>query len=81
MTVTVDEYRLLKKKVEDWKAKTDRAEGAFTEAMKRLAALGHDDISKAEEGLKKLRAELVTAEEGYEEELGKFREKWEDVLE
>ena len=76
MTISVDEYKKLKVKVEERKAKAARAEGAYDEAMKRLKAAGHDSIEAAEKGLAELKAEEAEAEKAYEAELASFKEKW-----
>lgn len=76
MTISVDEYKKLKVKVEERKAKAARAEGAYDEAMKRLKAAGHDSIEAAEKGLAELKAEEAEAEKAYEAELASFKKKW-----
>lgn len=78
--VSIDEYRKLKAKVEERKAKAARAEGAYDEAMKRLKVAGHETIEAAEAGLAKLKAEEAEAEQAYEEELNRFKLKWEEKL-
>jgi hypothetical protein len=80
MAITLDEFRKLKTKVEERKAKAARAEGAYDEAMKRLKAAGHESIEAAEKGLAQLRAEEAEAEQAYEEELARFKLKWEGKL-
>jgi predicted nucleic acid-binding Zn-ribbon protein len=78
--VSIDEYRKLKTKVEERKAKASRAEGAYDEAMKRLKAAGCDSIEDAEKKLAELKAEEAEAEQAYEEELACFKQKWEGKL-
>ena len=80
MTVGIEEYKKLKAKVEERKAKAARAEGAYDEAVKRLNAAGYTSIEEAEAGLAKLKAEEAEAEQAYQEELKRFRAKWEDEL-
>ena len=80
MTISIEEYKKLKAKVEERKAKAARAEGAYDEAMKRLKAAGHDSIEAAEAGLAELKAKEAEAEKAYESELASFKEKWGDRL-
>lgn len=76
MTLSVEEYRKLKLKVEDRKAAAARAEGAYDEAVRRLKEAGFGSIEEAEQGLAKLKAEEAEAEQAYQAELKKFEEKW-----
>lgn len=74
--IGLEDYKRLKLKVEERKAKAARAEGAYDEAMKRLAATGYVSIEDAEVGLAKLRSEEAEAEQAYQEELERFKAKW-----
>lgn len=80
MPVSVEEYRKLKSKVDDLKAKAARAEGAYDEAMKRLKEAGYSSIEDAEAGLVELKKQEAEAEEAYESELERFKAKWGDRL-
>lgn len=80
MTLTVEEYRKLKAKVEERRAAAARAEGAHDEAVRRLKEAGYSSVEQAEAGLKKLKAEEAEAERAYQAELTKFEEKWGDKL-
>lgn len=81
MAVSIEQYRLLKTKVEDRKKAAAKAEGAYDEAMRRLKAAGYSSIEEAEVGLAKLKAEEAEAEQAYQTELEAFNEKWKDKLE
>ena len=80
MTISVEEYKKLKAKVEERKAKAARAEGAYDEAMKRLKEAGYSSIEDAEAGLAELKKQEAEAEEAYETELAAFKAKWGDRL-
>jgi hypothetical protein len=81
MTVSVEEYRKLKSKVDERKAAASRAEGAYDEAVRRLREAGCSSVEEAEAKLKQLKAEEVEAEKAYEAEMLKFKEKWGNRLE
>lgn len=80
MTVSVEEYRKLKSKVDERKAAASRAEGAYDEAVRRLKEAGCSSVEDAEAKLKQLKAEEAEAEQAYEAELKKFKEKWSERL-
>ena len=80
MAISVDEYRRLKAKVDDQRDKAARAEGAYQEAMKRLADLGHETVEGAEEGLADLKKRAGECEAEYDNELEAFKAKWGDLL-
>lgn len=80
MPITLDEYKLLKTRVEECERKASRAEGAYEEAMKQLKSFGYDSIEDAQLGLNEMKKKLAEAEERYEKELKAFKEKWGDVL-
>ena len=78
--VTLDEYRRLKKKVNERKAAADRAAGAYDAAMQRLKAAGYETVEEAQKGLDRLREQESAAEQEYKDELKRFEEKWGDLL-
>jgi hypothetical protein len=80
MSVTVEEFKRIKAKVETRRKEADRAEGAFQEAVKRLNEQGFDSIKAAEVGLKQLDDQLADAEVEYEDQLLAFKDKWGSIL-
>ena len=80
MSVTVEEFKRIKSKVETRRKEADRAEGAFQEAVKRLNEQGFDSIKAAETGLEQLDDQLVEAETEYENEMKQFKDKWGSLL-
>lgn len=75
MPITEEQFRRLKREVEDAKSESDQAQGALKQLMKRLvdefgcssAAAAKDELAKLERKEKKAREEFETAVAAYEE--------------
>ena len=76
------EYEKLKRKADRLKAEAERAAGALEQTMARLKEeFDCDTLADAEELLAVKKREEAKAKEGYEEELGAFKEEWGERLE
>lgn len=80
MTISVDEYRRLREKVENLRTKASRAEGAHEEAVRRLRESGHATIEDAEDAAAAWRTKQRRAEAEFERKMSEFQKKYGDVL-
>lgn len=80
MTVTVEEFKRLKKQVEQKRTAAERAEGAHEAALERLKELGFDSVKAAEDELEDLEIRLEQAEKAYRRADAEFKAKWGDSL-
>ena len=79
--INIEEYQKLKKKSENAKADVARAEGALEQQMQKLKEeFDCETIEEAQKMLRNLEKQEKKAEEEYEKELTKFKEKWKDEL-
>lgn len=77
----VNELARLKAIVSKAQENKNRAEGGLAEVMARLKEqFGCDTIEDAEKKLAKLQRRAEAAERKFEESVGAFRRKYEDVL-
>lgn len=81
MTIDLEEYQGLKKKVDKAKADADKAQGALERALAELKSEhGCDDLPEAEKLLKTLEKEEAAAEKDYELAMKTFRADWDEYL-
>ena len=81
MPISIDEYRRLKKRADLLKDEASRAEGALNQLMQKLQEIYDcESLEEAKQLLTKKTKELNEAEQKYEQELAKFKEKWGDQL-
>lgn len=81
MTIDIEEFDRIKKKVAKAKTDHDRAQGAYDEQMKKLKEeFGVDTIEDAEKLLVDLEKEEKQFEEEYNEAKKEFEEKWGDKI-
>lgn len=79
--ISVAEYAELKKAVEDAKTKSDRAEGAFSQALSELKKdFGVAGVEEAKALLSELEEREKRLEAKLQKELAKFEEEFGDVL-
>jgi len=81
MTINVEEYQKLRTKASEIKSEIDRAQGTLATLMKSLKTeFDCDSVEEAEAALATMEKELKEAEETYESEMKKFKEKYGDLL-
>ena len=81
MTISVEEYQKLKKRVETVRREHDKAQGALEQTMKRLKEeFDCDSLKEARQLHKRLKREAAEAAEKFDGALAEFQEKWEGVL-
>jgi hypothetical protein len=82
MAIDLKEFQQLKNNVARLQRESAKAAGALEEQMKRLKTeFGCDTMEGAQKLLKKLDAEVTTAERQYQTSMAKFQKDWSAVLE
>jgi CTP-dependent riboflavin kinase len=82
MTIALDDFTALQRKVEKLKKEKDKAEGAYEECLRRLKdEFGCDSLSDAESLLLKTQEEEQAALQEYNKEKRRFEKKHQSVLE
>lgn len=77
----LDDLLELRTRVDELRREADRADGAYSEALRRLQTeFGCDSIEQAEKRLAKLKTEELRAAEEFDAELQTFKEKWAEEL-
>jgi len=75
--ITEEEYRRLKKEVEEAKAEADRAQGALDQLLTRLKEeFGCKDLKEAKALLTQLRLKRDTAQAAFTSAVEDYEEKW-----
>lgn len=81
MTIDVDDFDRLRKRVDQLKSERDRARGALDGLRKRLKEeFGCDTSDEAREKLKRMQVRRDKLEKRFAAELAKFEESWGERL-
>ena len=76
-TITEDQYRRLKREVEEAKAEADRARGSLDQLMKRLKdEFGCETLKEAKAKLVQVEAKKEIAQEHFETALRAYEKRW-----
>jgi len=79
--MNLEEYKRLKKKVEDLQRESNRAEGKLKGLMDRLEEeQGCTSLKEADEKVTKIQDRLQKLEDKFDKALETFKEKWGDKL-
>jgi len=79
MTIKLDKYLALKRRVESAQQKADQADGAIGEVMKQLKKeFGCSTLNEAKRKLKQLEKQEVESKEKFDSAVEKFEEDWPD---
>lgn len=79
MTIKLDKYLALKRRVESAQQKADQADGAIGEVMKQLKReFGCSTLNEAKRKLKQLEKQEVESKEKFDSAVEKFEEDWPD---
>jgi hypothetical protein len=80
--VTLDDYKALKRRLDDLQRTCDRSQGAVEQLKSRMKKeLGADSVPEAEKKLKELKRRQVKLDEEIVKEKEKWDRKWKDKLE
>ena len=79
--MNLEEYKRLKKKVEDLQRESNRAEGKLKGLMDRLEEeQGCTSLKEADVKVTKIQEKLEKLEKSFDTALEKFKDKWGDKL-
>jgi len=77
--MTEEQYRTLKRGVEEAKAAASRAKGAHDQLLKQLSdEFGCESLVEGEKLLKRLEKETSAAEQKFTKAESEYRQKWEE---
>lgn len=81
MPLEVKEFEAMKKKIEDLRRQSDKAQGAFEQTMETLKKdFGCETIEVAKEKTDELREKAVKLKARYEKSEKEFLKKWGSLL-
>ena len=81
MTIKLDKYLALKRRVESAQQKADQADGAIGEVMKQLKKeFGCSTLNEAKRKLKQLEKQEVESKEKFDSAVEKFENDWPDEI-